>query len=695
MKKQLILITIILFSLVPSSYAANDFAYNRLYEGTQPIDGLNYSINVNNSDNWVTNIGTLSGVQAGQFNNIGGLLTIDSNYIDANWCALTGCTMEGDINMGGNNILDVSNIAATEFINITTDLAGGEESQINVFNTNDFGYSGTRWVNSVGDEFFAGIFGRNISAMAFPNIVDGNESLSGMASVGGPIFIATTNNESIYLGGGPSATLLDTDFFLRIDPVLKSLEIQGNKFIRPVTTDGVQTMIFESNIGAAAGELTFGFIASDSDNNSVAQSIFQIGKNHSGSIQGMNSQIVASKDFLTMPANVKAQFENNTGDPIIEEWFSNITSCLVYEEYLQGLSGFNFLSRGLSTVCDTVSQGVPTSILGYIESVGLLTAHGGATIFDNLNYIGSDGNDVDFRFNGGLENGKFHIQDNRQILANITFFDFLIAGFDAGTISPFVSETIGTEPGRDWRATLISPDECFNDNCATARGGVDKIMAFSSSTTFEGGTVGSNNSRLLFYVTTSFSGNANISVTLDDNQGNVSLIYSETTTVSDDFINVSFPPEFESKANVTTRFTLDAVGGTNQVWIDEVRVNSEPNETIEINETYKGGKITLGDDSNPNTECYIEKDKFIPNGSTSTEDRMNLVCDNINFVGNASFVDVTHLNINVTENIESGGNITAEDNLCLGNGACIGWNTTCAYIFYNETGSVVSTLGCV
>lgn len=78
--------------------------------------------NINSSNNWVTNIGILGGVNATQFDNVNGNLTINESWLNSfvsvigdSYCLLTGCTMTGDINMTGNDIIDVGNVDATSF----------------------------------------------------------------------------------------------------------------------------------------------------------------------------------------------------------------------------------------------------------------------------------------------------------------------------------------------------------------------------------------------------------------------------------------------------------------------------------------------------------------------------------------------------------------------------------------------------
>ena len=96
-KLSVIFVLLLMFILTPFASSANDFAYNRLYDGTQPIDGFNYSINTNSSDFWVTDLGSLGTVNPIQFNNIAGTLTIDEAHLGLLFCELTGCTMSGDI----------------------------------------------------------------------------------------------------------------------------------------------------------------------------------------------------------------------------------------------------------------------------------------------------------------------------------------------------------------------------------------------------------------------------------------------------------------------------------------------------------------------------------------------------------------------------------------------------------------------
>lgn len=669
-KKNMILLMLVITLLIPFGLAGLEVGMNGesgvagnigVDLNLNPLEinqGGNYTINTNSSDYWNTG-------DHGPLRNVG---DIDHDWLSGLLWSMSGHTMDTSLDMNGNNIemeggdiLNASQITLNgpnPFLNITTDLAGAEESQINIINTNDFGFAGLRYVNSDGDESFSGLFSRTLSQLLFPAVTGPNESVSGIASVGGPIFMSTTSNHSIFFGTSPDDSLLNSDFSVKIDTELQALVLQGNKYIRPVKTNGVSTMVFESDIGAVDGELTFAHVATNSLNRSVVQQVFQIGKNNSASIQGQNSQIVAPKDFLTMPADVKIQWTNNTGDPIIEEWFSNITSCLVYEEYLQGLG---LLPEGLTHFCDTTGRLVPQSILGDLTVVRTATVHEGLTAFNAFDFIGRNGNDVNMLFNGGLENGKLHITDKRLIEANISFFDVIIANFDDATIIPFVSESISPETGRDWDSVL--EPECYQDRCGNAKGGNEKVMAFSGATTFEGGTIASSNSRLMFWLTSTLSGADTFEVELDNNEGDVSVIYSTGASLTDEFVNVSFGAAFENRSNVTTRFILNGQNVVREVWVDIVEVTSEPAESIIINESYDGGKVVLGEDRD-SLSCLIETEKRLQNGSTQTEWVMNIGSAGcaVNFAGNVTFTDSTVVNQTVIGDQLITGDLTVDGN---------------------------------
>ena len=88
---------------------------------TESTTGVNTT--ANSSSYWSTNIGSLDNVNTTQFENNGGFLSIIPSWITSlmgsAYCALTGCTMEGPINMGDEDITNVDAIYATH-LNTTT-----------------------------------------------------------------------------------------------------------------------------------------------------------------------------------------------------------------------------------------------------------------------------------------------------------------------------------------------------------------------------------------------------------------------------------------------------------------------------------------------------------------------------------------------------------------------------------------------
>jgi len=118
---------------------------------------INYSLipTVNASEYWVTSIGALDNVNATQFDNNGGTLSIDESWISS-WagglyCLLTGCTMSGDIDLDGNNILNGNSITS-DYVQVGDELNVYGDSYLN--NTypqsslsSSLGSGALRWLN--------------------------------------------------------------------------------------------------------------------------------------------------------------------------------------------------------------------------------------------------------------------------------------------------------------------------------------------------------------------------------------------------------------------------------------------------------------------------------------------------------------------------------------------------------------------
>lgn len=108
------------FSLVSSLPNEGDLSIDFTYEPDYVIEGANYSINVNNTEH-------LEG------RNTATLWTYFTGLGNALWCQLTGCTMQGDIDMNGNDILNAENITANYFVGNGSLLTGiqGDNSSWN------------------------------------------------------------------------------------------------------------------------------------------------------------------------------------------------------------------------------------------------------------------------------------------------------------------------------------------------------------------------------------------------------------------------------------------------------------------------------------------------------------------------------------------------------------------------------------
>jgi len=85
-----------------------------------------YSLLSNSSDNW----DNLNTINTTQMQNNGGILNLIMGFFNGLYCQLTGCTMSGNLQMGGNNINGSGNISATYFKgngSLLTDIAATEQ----------------------------------------------------------------------------------------------------------------------------------------------------------------------------------------------------------------------------------------------------------------------------------------------------------------------------------------------------------------------------------------------------------------------------------------------------------------------------------------------------------------------------------------------------------------------------------------
>ncbi len=115
MDKQNIFIFIFIISI--SMLTANPYSTN-LYDSPITVSGgnssfsnySNYSDYSNATEWWITGVGAVDTVNTTFFERIGDVLNFIPSSLEDIYCKLTGCTMEGDIDMDGNDILNVSTI---------------------------------------------------------------------------------------------------------------------------------------------------------------------------------------------------------------------------------------------------------------------------------------------------------------------------------------------------------------------------------------------------------------------------------------------------------------------------------------------------------------------------------------------------------------------------------------------------------
>jgi len=79
------------------------------------VEFNNATANVNASKYWNTNsLGALDDANTTQFENNGGTLSIMPSWLDGLYCSIFGCTMDGDIDMDSNDIINVGQLNTSD-----------------------------------------------------------------------------------------------------------------------------------------------------------------------------------------------------------------------------------------------------------------------------------------------------------------------------------------------------------------------------------------------------------------------------------------------------------------------------------------------------------------------------------------------------------------------------------------------------
>ena len=141
----MIFFTITIVSAGPYSSSINQGPYSSNINKVETLFDNNTAF-VNETAHWVTpSLGTLSDINATQHTNNGGVLNIKESWLNSLYCKLTGCSMNGDIDMNSNDIIDVGIITADSFSGdgsgLTNLSAAGSDGEIQFNDGGSFGAS--------------------------------------------------------------------------------------------------------------------------------------------------------------------------------------------------------------------------------------------------------------------------------------------------------------------------------------------------------------------------------------------------------------------------------------------------------------------------------------------------------------------------------------------------------------------------
>ncbi len=90
-------------------------------------------------------LGTIPFISAELGVGVEGRIGIDFTKV---WCELVGCTMQGDIDMGGNDIINIDTISANTYLG----LPGGIDNNFHIF-INSSAYNNVIYNLTAGDAF--------------------------------------------------------------------------------------------------------------------------------------------------------------------------------------------------------------------------------------------------------------------------------------------------------------------------------------------------------------------------------------------------------------------------------------------------------------------------------------------------------------------------------------------------------------
>ena len=324
----------------------------------------------------------------------------------------------------------------------------------------------------------------------------------------------------------------------------------------------------------------------------------------------------------------------------------------------QGSTNASFLNDGPSYM----------AALNITQRVDFNTSQSGSDVFvqDDIQIGGriftGDGarleGDVDIfskGFDTNIRDGALHVSQERNEtlgVSNGNEFLTLDENFDDGELDPFyLADPITGQGIRQWM--VLSSVNCAGDQCSRAQGsnaGADRIMEVNFTNANVSGMA------LTFTLTTIEGIGINyFNVSIGNATDSVEL-NSTTSAVTNELFNSTFPTSYNNQTKLSLRFTWSATTTLDEAYVDEIFLKGiadvDTNETlIRLDSNFKMGRGT-GDGIQ-----YFDGETTI----------MNITADRINLIGAVVEINVTEIQLNVTEDLFVGRNIAVGQNITVGN----------------------------
>lgn len=611
------------------------------------LAGTNLSANHSNITNFLdTNLGFIGDVNETQIENDGGVLTIIMSFWDGLYCRLTGCIMTGNINLTGNDIVDVKDI------NMTGEIISQNPSQgINEWFLNSTDPQAVSVIGAVSDEAFATLM--SIGSQGDPptstftvagDTVGDVRNDSGLYCSGGRCFIINNGVDDIIFGhiqagdnnftnASFSLILQENGTLIMQGPIFLNSEaiffdFDEDHFVRvnkdPQQFNGIaeNATWFGHKNPRPEGEVTYLFTVEN-------KTKFWLTAEKNNSVAGISNSVMILPDYWGE--------ENFTTGGIV-----NMTDLTDYPTLCATFSSVFFVG---SDVCrsfaDTRSQGLPLLATGQLEVWLQTFLHNGILARGDAVF---SLNDNDFN----IFDGSLLIQDP------VTFQE----GFDEGDQVTILTESftgglgaftnLQTDAG-NWFANLDA--QCGDGECANANGisGTGTIFMQTNFSTFN---LNETQVKFVYSLQTVVGGNTfNVYANNNSGSGDV-LIFSDSGTelLIEEIIDLS--TDFENISIVSLEFECDVTNFNRECFVDNILVNATAAANTLANVSSFDSVINFGDGD-------VLGDGFPARGIFYEAEN-----DTIFIRGEAVFETIIDQTLNVTNNIILGGeSITNWDNV--------------------------------